>query len=323
MMEPGVEETLVATKYSLATLEVGEASHCENLTIFPLFAREEDRPEPKRRYELLTDAIAEESAKVEEASEGGEVPFLSVTNQGTSPVLIPEGEILIGAKQNRTVNLTVLVAAQSTFKLPVSCVEQGRWHYRSRGFKPDAYASPKLRERKVRSAQANRRVLGMALSDQSEVWAQVAEHAMDLGAESPTMDFVAGFAASEDRLESYRKKLRLPKGALGFVAARGEQVIGMDLFDASETLEKLWGRLSDAYFLEAVRDKGEVEETPKEAVEEFVAKLADNLVVAESQPGLGVEMEIAESAELAGCPLAGSALWYDGAVVHLAAFGTG
>jgi hypothetical protein len=316
MMEHGVEKTLVATKYSLATLEVGEASHCENLTIFPLFACDEDRSEPRQRYELLADAVEKETATVEETTESGEVPFLAVSNQGASPVLIPEGEILIGAKQNRTVNLTVLIAAKSTFKLPVSCVEQGRWHYASRRFSPDAYASPKLREGKVRSAQVNRRVLGMAVSDQSEVWAQVAEHVGELGAESPTMDFTAGFGASEDRLKGYREKLRLPERALGFVAARGKQVVGLDLFDAPETLEKLWGRLSDAYFLEAVREKTEVDATPKETVEQFVATVADNLVVAENQPELGVEMEIAE-----GCALAGSALYYDGAVVHLAAFG--
>ena len=32
------------------------------------------------------------------------------------------------------VNVTTLVAAKSTFTLPVSCVEQGRWHFRSRSF---------------------------------------------------------------------------------------------------------------------------------------------------------------------------------------------
>ena len=46
------------------------------------------------------------------------VPFLGVKNEGAKPILIPEGEILIGAKQNRVVNLTVLVAANSTFRLP-------------------------------------------------------------------------------------------------------------------------------------------------------------------------------------------------------------
>ena len=204
----GYESDLVAAQYSLCALQIGEAMGYKNLTIFPLGYRGGPKgivgKEPasrKRRYQLLADAIEGKSAKVEEVSDGGEVPFLAVDNQGALPVLIPEGEILIGAKQNRTVNLTVLVGGKSTFKLPVSCVEQGRWHYRSREFEPAAFAAPKLREGKVRSAQFNRRAHGMAVSDQGEVWAQIAEHMDDLKVESPTMDFTPGFEAVEDRLD--------------------------------------------------------------------------------------------------------------------------
>jgi hypothetical protein len=44
-------------------------------------------------------------------------------------VLIVDGEELVGAKQNRVVNLTILVPAQQTVVIPVTCVEQGRWHH--------------------------------------------------------------------------------------------------------------------------------------------------------------------------------------------------
>ena len=45
-----------------------------------------------------------------------------------------DGEELLGAKQNRIVNLTILVAANSELTIPVSCVEAGRWRARSRAF---------------------------------------------------------------------------------------------------------------------------------------------------------------------------------------------
>jgi hypothetical protein len=41
-----------------------------------------------------------------------------------------DGEQLVGAKQNRILNMTVLVAAETEVTIPVSCVERGRWGYR-------------------------------------------------------------------------------------------------------------------------------------------------------------------------------------------------
>jgi len=66
--------------------------------------------------------------------EAGSVPELLVKNLAPSPVLILDGEELIGAKQNRIVNLTILVAAGQTLRIPVSCVEAGRRVHRSREF---------------------------------------------------------------------------------------------------------------------------------------------------------------------------------------------
>jgi ARG and Rhodanese-Phosphatase-superfamily-associated Protein domain len=74
---------------------------------------------------------------VEEVSEGGSVPDLLVTNLGGSRVLFLEGEELRGAKRNRVLNTSVLVAAHSKTRIPVRCVEQGRWRYRSRHFVSD------------------------------------------------------------------------------------------------------------------------------------------------------------------------------------------
>jgi hypothetical protein len=37
----------------------------------------------------------------------------------------------VGAKQNRILNLSVLVLAHKTIVVPASCVEAGRWHAQS------------------------------------------------------------------------------------------------------------------------------------------------------------------------------------------------
>ena len=69
--------------------------------------------------------------RITEVDAAGSVPELIAFNPLDTPVLLYDGEELLGAKQNRILNVTVLVAPKSETKIPVSCVEQGRWHARS------------------------------------------------------------------------------------------------------------------------------------------------------------------------------------------------
>src|SRR5487761_2775144 len=114
----------------LPEVRVGEPSRHEALTVFPLFSTGDSSV----NYLLSDEAIQAGSVAVEEVSEGGSVPNLLVTNNSDSLVLFLEGEELRGAKQNRVLNTSVLVAAHSKTPIPVSCVEQGRWRYRSKQF---------------------------------------------------------------------------------------------------------------------------------------------------------------------------------------------
>jgi hypothetical protein len=308
-------DVLESTKRWLGRVEVGEGRHFHNLTVFPLLMSEQSAP-ANPRYELLSDAIEAGAASVEEVDEDGSVPFLAVANKAAIPVLVPEGEILIGAKQNRTVNLTVLVAAGATFKLPVSCVEQGRWSYASRQFKPEAWAHPKLRNLKMKAAQHSRAMGCEPRSDQGAVWEEVEDHLHATAApSSPTRSWTDGYEAAKDRLVGYREAIALPEDACGFLAASGGQVVGLDLFDRPETLTKLWGRLADAYFVQAVRDAEPAEATESVVARAFLDDVAERLAPAAEQPDLGFELELASE------ELGGAALWHDGAVCHLAAFG--
>jgi len=327
------EKSMVgAAKQWLQAVEVGKGMHSTNLTVFPLFWKGGQEATStvsspswgdgdsggglKARYQLLADAIEAKQAVVEETSEAGDVPLLAVRNDGAIPVLIPEGEILIGAKQNRTVNLTLLVAAKTQIPMPVSCVEAGRWSRASRHFEAKAWAHPKLRELKVRSAQMYRRETGMARSDQGAVWREVDEHLVDCDIPAPTRDLALSFEAADVVTGDYRDRIELPEEACGFLAARGDEVVGLDLFDVPETLHKLWRRMSDAYFMEATREKRHEKQTPKRVAEEFLASIEKHLAPASEQPELGFEMELVDG------DLSGSALWYDGAVCHLSAFST-
>lgn len=58
-------------------------------------------------------------------------PDLFLENISNHKIILLDGEELIGAKQNRILNTTVLVDKQTKLNIPVSCVEAGRWNYES------------------------------------------------------------------------------------------------------------------------------------------------------------------------------------------------
>src|SRR5439155_21839231 len=119
-------------KEEFARIEIGQASETRNLDLFPLIRRNVSQP---LDYLLLEDGIAQGKVRVTELSGGGSVPELSITNTAELPVLLVDGEELVGAKQNRVLNLTILVPAKHTMAIPVSCVEAGPWCPASVGLK--------------------------------------------------------------------------------------------------------------------------------------------------------------------------------------------
>jgi len=293
---------LEAARQALFRLRLGPAQHHCNLTLFPLFG--ENGGEPV--CDLLQDAAASESAQVSEVDEAGSVPSLLVANRSARPLLIPEGDVLIGAKQERGVNITVIVAAGSKLVLPVSCVEHGRWSRVSANFAVAFSAPPALRRDKVRSAQRNREQGAEAQSDQGQVWNSVHAMLARSGVASPTQSMSDLFRARGSAVHEYKDRLSLPENARGFLAACGERVIGLDLYESPAALRKVWPRLSEGYFLEAIQEPEPRAETPAEKVQAFLALVGGELSVAEEPVGEGTELV------LDGDSVSGSGVWFQG-----------
>jgi hypothetical protein len=76
-------------------------------------------------YATLDDALTSGTLEVTEVGESGSVPSLKVKNKGDTAAFLMAGEQLAGGKQNRVLNASILVPAQSELPIPVSCVERG------------------------------------------------------------------------------------------------------------------------------------------------------------------------------------------------------
>jgi hypothetical protein len=246
-------------------IRVGNPICHESLTVFPLFAE----PNGQVEYLLSDEALQAGSVTVQEVSEGGSVPDLLVENSGDIRVLFLEGEELVGAKQNRILNTSVLLPAKSKIKIPVSCVEQGRWAYKSRHFGSGGRHSPsKLRHAlKTSVSESLNRGTGHR-SDQGKVWDEVEKQQATLGVSSQTSAMADSFEARQPQIDHYAKQFVYPEGAVGVAVALGDKIVAVDLFDKAATCRKVWRRLLSGFILDAVARSSEAGQVAQSVVED-------------------------------------------------------
>ncbi len=255
---------------TLPEVRVGDSIRHQGMTVFPLFSP----PDQLDDYLLSDEAIAAGSVTVEEVSEGGSVPTLLVTNVGDSRVLFLEGEELKGAKQNRVLNTSVLVAAHSKTPIPVSCVEAGRWRYRTPQFTSSgSHSSSKLRRHLKESVARSLKAGRGHSSDQGAVWGEVSRQMDALGSASETSAMSDTYEHHQDRLVEFRERLKYVEGASGLAVAVGPRVVAVDVFDRPSTCGKVWDRLLSGVVMDAL-EAGPSEKVAEAAdVEGLLARL--------------------------------------------------
>lgn len=293
---------------NFADLRIGDPVSWESLTVFPLFS---DTARPVD-YLLSDEAIAAGKLAVQEVSESGTVPELQVSNDADIRVLFLEGEQLIGAKQNRMLNTSLLVAAKAKTRIPVTCVEHGRWGYRSRNFASGGTHSPsKLRYLLKESVSANLKAKQGHRSDQGKAWEEIARQQQVLGVSSNAEAMADTFESHKARLATSRERLNYVEGALGLAVAVRGKIVSLDVFDKPTTCHKVWDRLLSGLVLDAL-EAGPGRRRPKVS---DAQKLIDELKAATWTPAEPVGEGYEYRAEGKNGTQS-SALCFDGALVH-------
>jgi len=295
-------------------LTFGEAQSHGALAVLPLMADLPTGPE----YLTLGEALAAGTLTITEITEGGSVPDLAVINAGDLPVILLDGEELAGAKQNRVVNTTILLHEHSKTVIPVSCVEQGRWHYASPEFRESGNVmSADLRARKGRAVSANLASSGRRASDQGEVWDGVAQMACSFQVASDTGAMRDVYAHVEQDLSTFLRPFAPVPGQRGFVVSLGGRIAGVEYLSQPRAFTKVFEKLLRSYALDALRLK-QADTTPldPEQARQFVTTHAAGAVQSYDALGYGREHRIAS----AGAQ--GSALTVDDVLIHLSLLAT-
>lgn len=293
------------------TLQVGAGIEVSNLTVFPLLAPDES----PAGYATLDEALAAGLVSVTEVSEAGHVPELTIVNHGASPVLVLDGEELVGAKQNRIVNLTILVPARTKLPLPVSCVEAGRWAHRSRTFAAAGrahYASG--RAMKVRQVSYFMHTTGARHADQGAIWSDIDAKAERMAACSPTHAAAAMYDQARNELEGFQSRLDAAPGQVGAVFAINGRIVGLEAFDSAATWRKSMRKIVESYGLDALDRCDGPRSRGRRDPARFLASVASGEIERFKAVGLGDDLR------LHGPGVTGAALAVDDEIVHVLAY---
>lgn len=294
----------------LQALRVGEETHRGRFGWRPLFGGEEG-PCP---WVSLDQALEKGWIEITEVSEDGSVNDLLVTHRGDRPVLILEGEVLEGAKQNRVLNLSILVPPGARLEVPVACVEAGRWHWRARRF--EGAGSVLYREAR---ASLNRSVSehyreGAPRTDQRAVWDEVNAKLRGMGVASASADLLAAQRRHREALDEIAAALEAEPGQVGVVFHLDGVPVGIEVFGHEAMLAACLPKLGRGYALDALDPQAVPPAGAAGDVQGLLAALAR--VAPERRPAVG----LGEQWRIDAGAFVGAALMEGGRLVHLGAF---
>ncbi len=316
---------MTAISTLLSGVSIGEPRRHGRLEIFPLFALSGEGGD----FILLDEALASKAVEVTETSDSGSVPVLKFLSRSPVPVLLLDGEELIGAKQNRILNASILAPAQADMLLPVSCVEAGRWRYSTNSFQAADHALfAKARARKAARMAAmhvERRAVGGSTAyavarqydaDQHEVWSDVSGKLGRMRVDSASSAISDGYERYGERLREFETALQPVPDQRGAAFVLDGRVVGIELLATEAAFRAIYRKLLKSYAFDALEasDVTAPKVPTKADVEAFIARVLGSSMSSAPSAGLGVDVRLAGQ----GCT--GHALVHEEAVLHLAAF---
>ena len=231
----------------------GQAQTFRNLTIDSARSRMARR---EADYATLDEALALGTVAIEETSDAGQVPELKgAAISGDRAVLLLDGEELIGAKQNRVLNLSILVPPQSSRTIPVSCVESRALVAQVGALRVGA-ARPECRRAATRGCSRSRSRCAPpahARPIRAPCGTGIEKKMSRLGARSETAAMSAMYEDLQTAARGFRVGLSRDRrpGRCGVPRERRGRA-GLELFDTPAAWNKLSSKLVRSYAIDAI-----------------------------------------------------------------------
>jgi hypothetical protein len=210
----------------------------KNMAIIPI------KTPPSYKFDILTLKKGFELglAEVKEC-EHSTVNTLIVKNNSVTPLLLVDGEEIIGGDQNRIVNATILIAPNSEEKIPVNCTEHGRWAYKSEFKQSEYMANYRTRSAKEKAVRAN-------MSGQQAVWDSIEDLEMSRSFSSPTQAMSESYENLKVDLDEFISNFKALEGQTGAVIIIDGEIKGFELFLNSQIYHEYHEKILKSYLID-------------------------------------------------------------------------
>ncbi len=287
----------------LEKFQVGTMQIHKDMVVYPLLLEEVEE------WDILDSGTALEKKylTIKEVSEEGSVPELKAITDSPKKILMLEGEELVGAKQNRTLNTSLLLPEKGETVIPVSCTEQGRWRYDEPDFKDsDKLVSSKLRKNIMHSLNTSLERTNLYRADQREVWNEISLYQEQFSRRNPTQSYHRLFEDIKDLIKPYEKHFKPVDKQYGLAVFIQGELQGFEFILNRNVFKKNFKKIIKSYAVDAgLADMGRKRKKRKtfaipahyenrdadfrEIIKDFVRESLKSTEYVAKSPGLGYD----------------------------------
>jgi hypothetical protein len=285
-----------------------------NLSVVQLATSNQD----SFQYITCCNAIKNNLIEVKELNEAGNVNSIFILNNSDQFIFLMDGDILAGAKQNRVVNASILLAPQSKTQVPVSCVEGRRWHHVSSKFSGTGYAAPTfLRAGKAQQVRESLKAKRGFSANQGDVWASVSRYERVHEVHSNTASLSDIFDEKEMEFDKVIRCFAPRKDANGLAVFFGKVLVSIDIFNRRGVFMEYFPKLLRGAAMEASAIERKKETLTEAEAGYRTLEMLDGFekIPREEQPSVAVGVD----RRFASGEMTGFELMYGSHLIHLAA----
>ena len=242
--------------------------------------------------------------------ENSSVNCVLCKNDAVVPLLLIDSDEITGAMQNRIMNDTLLVPANSSLKIPVSCIEHRRWHFKGQSkeakmFSPSIYSADfRTRGRKLRAGYENRHYQG-------EVWESISELETRNLHRSPTSALHDSYENLKDKQNDYLDEFKIEEGQNGVIFIVNGELKGLELFYNHSIYKEYHEKLCRSYIIEAIVENKSEDHVDRQELMKTIENISDSESKSIKSIGLGDNLKFSNEFG------SGSALVYEDEMIHM------